>query len=245
MGVKVLRAVWIWLAGMVSVTGSGTRTLFHHWMSPSARKVRLALHEKRMAVQEQVHADWERNESFLALNPAGEVPVLLEPNGAVVSDGQTICEYLEEISPDTPLLPGNVFHRAEARRLTAWFDNKFRLEVTVPLVSEKLMRRLLGRGSPDSRNIRTGRTNIHMHLAYITWLTERRKWLAGDSLTLADLTAAAHLSLVDYTGDVPWDEHPFARNWYARIKSRPCFRTLLADVVPGVPPARHYADLDF
>ena len=135
--------------------------------------------------------------------------------------------------------------RAETRRLVAWFDEKFHREVTQHLAGEKLTRRVSANAAPDSRALRAGRDNIHNHLQYITWLTERRSWLAGEHLTLADLSAAAHLSLVDYSGDVPWDDHPLSKEWYVRIKSRPSFRCLLKDTVQGVPPAPVYTDLDF
>ena len=69
--------------------------------------------------------------------------------------------------------------------------------------------------------------------------------MAGEDYSLADIAAAAHLSTVDYLGDVPWTEHEEAKDWYARIKSRPSFRSLLEDNIPGVPPPKHYADLDF
>ena len=135
--------------------------------------------------------------------------------------------------------------RAETRRLVAWFDNKFYEEVTVNLVDEKIMKRFLGLGEPNSAAIRAGNNNIHYHLDYIGYLTERRRWIAGDELTLADIAAASHLSCVDYLGDVPWEDHQPAKDWYARIKSRPSFRSLLGDHIPGAPPPRHYADLDF
>lgn len=226
------------------------RILYHHWISPFARKVRLVLKEKRLDVEERIFLDWERDERFLALNPAGTVPVLVEDDGTVLSGHQAICEYLDEAYPDPPLLPRDPTQRAEARRLVAWFDDKFQAEVTGLLVAEKLAKRMshgpFDQGeTPDSRAVRAGRTNIHTHLDYIAWLTDRRKWLAGPGLTVADMAAAAHLSLVDYAGDVPWEEHPTAKDWYARIKSRPCFRPLLADQIPGVPAPRHYADLDF
>lgn len=221
------------------------RVLYHHWLSPFARKVRLVLHEKRLEVEERIARDWERDDAFLALNPAGEVPVLIEPEGSPLADSGAIVEYLDEVYPDPPLLGRTPAARAEARRLVAWFDGKFFREVTEPLVVEKLMKRMLGGGAPDSRAVRAGRANIHTHLRYIAWLTERRKWLAGDHLSVADMAAAAHLSLIDYAGDVPWEEHELAKDWYARIKSRPCFRPLLRDTVPGVPAPRHYADLDF
>lgn len=221
------------------------RILYHHWLSPLARKVRLVVHEKRLEPEERIQADWNRDEDFLILNPAGQVPVLVEPDGRTFADAAAITEYLEEAYPEPALLPRDTAGRAEARRLVGWFDGKFNAEVTAPLVGEKLMKRMLGGDSPDSRSIRAGRTNIHTHLGYVAWLTERRKWLAGEQMTIADLAAAAHLSLIDYCGDVPWDDHPFAKDWYARIKSRPSFRPLLRDVIPGVPAPRHYADLDF
>lgn len=226
------------------------RTLYHHWLSPFSRKVRLVLQEKRLDTEEKLYLDWERLDQFLALNPAGTVPVLVEEDGTILSGHQAICEYLDETYPDPPLLPRDPRQRAEARRLVAWFDEKFNAEVTSLLVAEKLAKRMSGgpfeQGStPDSRAVRAGRTNIHTHLDYIAWLTDRRKWLAGNTLTFADLAAAAHLSLIDYAADVPWEEHPAAKDWYARIKSRPCFRGLLSDQIPGVPAPRHYADLDF
>jgi glutathione S-transferase len=139
----------------------------------------------------------------------------------------------------------NPLARAEVRRLVGWFDRKFYTEVTSFLVGEKALKHLTGTGEPDSVMIRTGCYNIRGHLDYIGWLTERRNWLAGDGLTFADLAAAAQLSVVDYLGDVPWKTHEPAREWYARIKSRPAFRCLLGDHIAGFPPPRHYADLDF
>jgi glutathione S-transferase len=138
-----------------------------------------------------------------------------------------------------------VLGRAETRRLLAWFDLKFAREVTDNLVGEKLIKRLSGLGQPESAAIRAGLANVHYHMDYIAWLAEQRRWLAGDGFGLADIAAAAHLSAVDYLGNVPWDDHPEAKLWYARMKSRPSFRPLLGDQVTGVTPPPHYADLDF
>ena len=219
--------------------------LHHLWLSPFCRKVRIVLLEKKIDFDMKVENTWERSEAFLALNPAGEVPVLVEPDGTVLSGSNVISEFLEEIHPDPPLLGPQALERAEVRRLVSWFDRKFDREVTDPLVGEKVMKRFLGLGEPNSRTVRAGLANIHQHLDYIAYLMERRKWLAGDQLSLADLAAAAHLSVVDYLGDVPWADHEGAKDWYARIKSRPSFRPLLADHIPGIPPPQHYADLDF
>ena len=221
------------------------QTLYHLWLSPYCRKARIVLGEKRIDYALKVENVWERRMEFLALNPAAEVPVLVGPEGTALSGSDVICEFLDEIHPDLPLIGRHPLERAEVRRLVAWFDRKFNEEVTENLVGEKIMKRFLGLGNPDSKAIRAGYANIHTHLEYISYLIERRKWLAGNEMTLADIAAAAHLSCVDYLGDVPWEEHPGARDWYARIKSRPSFRPLLADHIPGAPPSAHYADLDF
>ena len=208
------------------------------------------LAEKKLSFELEIEKVWERREEFLALNPAGEVPVLLVANGEegpplVLSDSAAISEYLEETFPEPFLLGEDPEARAEARRMTAWFDLKFQREVTANLVDEKINKRFLGLGSPSSLAIRAGHANIGTHLAYVQYLIERRNWLAGANFTLADIAAAAQLSCVDYVGDVPWEEYPEAKSWYARIKSRPSMRPILADHIPGIPPPKHYADPDF
>jgi len=221
------------------------RTLFHLWLSPQCRKIRLQLATKSLDFEMKVEKIWDRRPEFLAFNPAGSVPVLVEPDGRVVATHNAIVEYIEEIYPDPPLIGTDPAARAEVRRLVAWFDEKFGPEVTINLVDEKIMKRFLGMGEPNSSAIRAGHANIHQHLDYIGWLMERRKWLAGDHFSLADIAAAAHLSAVDYLGDVPWGDHESAKEWYMKVKSRPAFRPLLADSIPGCPPPKHYADLDF
>ena len=221
------------------------RLLYHLWLSPFARKIRVVLKEKNLDFTMKVEKTWERRPEFLALNPAGDVPVLIEPDGTVLADAGAIAEFLDEVYRDKLLIGINALDRAEVRRLTQWFDGKLNREVTEPLVGEKIMKRFLGLGEPNSGAIRAGKANLGYHLDYITFLVERRRWLAGDHFSLADISAAAHLSALDYLGDVPWDDHEPAKEWYARIKSRPSFRPLLADHIPGAPPPKHYADLDF
>jgi glutathione S-transferase len=161
-----------------------------------------------------------------------------------------LTEYLEETrSGRCSLIPGNAFDRAEVRRLVAWFDVKFYTEVTEPILTEKVMRRFVagpaGATGPDMARVRHGKRALKGHLDYLAMLAEQRTWLAGEELSLADLAAASHISAIDYLGDIPWADHPVAQSWYGRIKSRPGFRSLLADSIPGVSPAAHYADLDF
>jgi glutathione S-transferase len=221
------------------------RLLYHLWLSPFSRKIRLVLQEKNLDFSMQVEKVWERRPEFLALNPACEVPVLIEPDGTVFADSGAIAEYLDEMYREKLLLGLNPIDRAEVRRLVAWFDIKMNREATEPLVSEKFMKRLLGFGEPDSAVIRASKSNLKYHLDYVAYLAERRRWLGGDHFSLADVTAAAHLSALDYLDDVAWDDHEPAKEWYARVKSRPSFRPILADHIPGAPPPKHYTDLDF
>jgi glutathione S-transferase len=221
------------------------RTLYHLWLSPYSRKVRVALTEKKLDFEMKLERVWERRPEFLALNPAGKVPVLVDEDGITIADSYAICEYLEEVYPSPGLIGRTVGARAETRRLVGWFDDKFAREVTRNIVGEKVNKRFLKLGEPDSEAIRAGSENIHYHLDYIAYLAERRNWLAGDEFSLADIAAAGHLSVVDYLGDVPWAGHEGAKEWYARVKSRPSFRPLLSDHIPGLPPPKHYADPDF
>jgi glutathione S-transferase len=231
------------------------RTLHHLPLSAGSRAVRLALAEKGLEAGLQAepvweHRDeaepvWEHRDAFLALNPAGEVPVLVDVDGAVIAGDGVILEYLDEAYPDRPLISDSIAARVECRRMVAWFSQRFDKEVTGPLVHEKVLKRFLQLGHPDSDAIRAAKSNIEMHLQYIGWLTDRRRWLVGNELSRADLVAAAHLSVVDYLGDVPWQAHLAAKDWYAKIKSRPGFQPLLVDYVPGALPPTHYANLDF
>ena len=221
------------------------RLLYYFWLSPYCRKTLLVLAEKKLEHAVELERYWERRREFLALNPAGQVPTFVDDDGQVFADSQAICEYLDECFSDPPLFPGNAVERAEIRRLTAWFDQKFYKEVSSYLLQEKFLKRFTDAGAPEPAAIRAGLRNLGYHLNYIGYLVERRNWLAGDTFSLADITAAAHLSCIDYLGDIPWDANAAAKEWYARIKSRPSFRKILGEHVPGMPPPDHYADLDF
>jgi glutathione S-transferase len=189
----------------------------------------------------------------MLLNPAGQIPVLMADGQPPVPGAAIIAEFIDETMPpergEDRLLPASIAERVEVRRLASWFNEKFHTEVSGPLVSERVFKRYMtvaqGGGPPDTDAMRAARHNIRYHLAYIGWLVQTRDWLAGDRLSLADLAAAAHLSATDYLGEVPWNADEAAKNWYARVKSRPSFRAILADTLAGLPPAVSYADLDF
>lgn len=218
--------------------------LYHFALSPFCRKVRLVLAEKKIDVELVEERYWEPSTEFLRRNPAGKVPVL-KIDGLMLSDSQAICEYVEETVPEPALMPKDAKSRAEVRRLCGWFDDKFHSEVTANLVYERVNKKIMRGGYPDGKAVKTGAQQIKFHLDYMAWLLDHRRWLAGDRMTLADFTAAAHLSCLDYISDVDWNRSEIVKDWYAKIKSRPAFRSILADQVPGFPQPPHYADLDF
>ncbi|MGH1464145.1 MAG: glutathione S-transferase family protein [Cognatishimia sp.] len=218
--------------------------LFHAPLSPFCRKVRLSLAEKKIEVDLVEERYWEQDPDFLRRNPAGKVPVL-KIDGKTMAESAAICEYLEEAYPDPALLPKSADDRYEVRRLVSWFDDKFHHQVTSKLLYERVNKKVQGSGYPDSTNVKAGAKAVKYHLDYMAWLLDQRRWLAGDHMSLADFAAAAHLSALDYISDVDWNRSDVVKDWYAKIKSRPAFRSILADQVPGFPPPPHYADLDF
>ena len=220
-------------------------SLLHLPLDPFSRKIRIVLGEKKITASFAVEPIWERRHEFLSINPAGTVPVFIEDDGTTISTSQAIAEYLEETSKEPALIFGTALQRAEIRRLCNWFDVKFNTEVTEYLLGEKIMKRFLGLGEPSSETIRAGYANIDTHLGYIEYLAEQRAWLAGEHFSLADITAASHISCIDYLGDIAWEDYQQAKQWYARIKSRPSFRPLLQDLIPGTQPPAHYKNLDF
>ncbi|WP_299348901.1 glutathione S-transferase family protein [uncultured Shimia sp.] len=218
--------------------------LFHVPLSPFCRKVRLSLAEKRIEVELVEERYWEQDPDFLRRNPAAKVPVL-KMDGKMMAESAAICEYIEEQYPEPSLMPRDADGRYEVRRLVSWFDDKFHHEVTSKLLYERVNKKMMSQGYPDSTNVKAGARAIKYHLDYMAWLLDHRRWLAGDVMTLADFAAAAHLSSLDYISDVDWNRSEVVKDWYAKIKSRPAFRSVLADQVPGFLPPQHYADLDF
>jgi len=218
--------------------------LYHVPLSPFCRKIRLSLAEKKIEVELVEERYWEADPDFLRRNPAGKVPVI-RLDGKMMSESAAICEYLEETRPTPSLMPSEPDGRYEVRRIVSWFDDKFHSEVTSKLLYERVNKKVTGEGYPDSKNVKAGAKAIKYHLDYMTWLLDHRRWLAGDQMSLADFAAAAHLSSLDYISDVDWNRSAVVKDWYAKIKSRPAFRSILADQISGFRPPAHYADLDF
>ncbi len=214
-------------------------------LCPFSRKVRILMGEKNIAYDLVREHPWEGRDELWALNPAGRTPVLHDrARNLTLCDSQAICEYLEETVERSPMLGGSSATRAEIRRLTAMFDENLYGDVTGPLLHERMKKRLVLHQPPDSRVLREAMKLAHEHLYYIDFLVDNRSWLAGSTMSLADLAAAAQISVADYLGGIDWKGHEQARSWYSVFKSRPSFRPLLAEKMEGIHPPSHYALVD-
>ena len=218
--------------------------LYHLPFSANCRLVRIALAENKVSFRLVVEAIWERRDSFLALNPEGQVPVFINEQNLKICGASVIIEWLDE-NMDNSIIGSEIDIRCESRRIMNWFLNKFSNEIDNTIVYEKIMKGFIGKGNPDANILRVGRKNLKIHMEYIDWLSKNRDWLAGNEFTIADISAAANISIIDYLGEINWKEYSSVKDWYARIKSRPSFRTILEDKIPGLLPPKYYNDLDF
>lgn len=225
------------------------RSLIHMPLDPASRMVRIALAEKGLPAQLEALPPWEDDGRLASLNPAATIPVLIETieheKPTPLSPSFAIIEYLEETYSKPALYPMTARLRAEARRMILWFTDKFEPEVIAMIVRERIDKRLMRNGQPDYDKLRAGLTALDWHMDYFSWVLDQRPWFAGEKYSAADIAAGAYLSCVDYVDAIAWEKFPVVKEWYAKLKSRPAFRPILKDRIEGIPPPRHYTDLDF
>ena len=219
--------------------------LYHYPLCPFSRQVRLALKELNVTFSLVKEDYWLRSAQLLKFNPAGELPILVEPFDIVIAGTYPIVEYINDTFPNNSFMSTQAALSAEIRRLLSWFNGKFYHEVTKIFIDEKLIRLLKNTGAPRTDFLRAAKSNLKHHMAYVTELLKERTWLGGDNMGFADFAAASHLSIVDYFGEIIWEQYPEVKQWYSLLKSRPSFRPFLQDSVAGFAPPKHYQDLDF
>ncbi|OQW77256.1 MAG: glutathione S-transferase [Proteobacteria bacterium ST_bin13] len=220
--------------------------LYQFPLCPFSRKVRLLLGEKGVGYDLVRESPWTRRDEFLDMNPAGQTPVMVEPNRSLVLiDSMAICEYLEETVDKAAMINGTAINRAETRRLVAWFDTQFYRDITAPLLQERMEKRIVHRAAPDAKALREAMKAAVGHLDYTDFLLDHRTWLGGATMGLADLAAAAQISVADYLGGIDWKGHEQTARWYRGFKSRPSFRPMLSERMEGIAPPAHYDDVDF
>ena len=203
--------------------------------------------EKQLDFVLKYEAPWAPSEDLYEANVLGKIPVLVDINGNSICGPCAIREYLEELYPEKNLIGPDDASRAEARRIADWFSFSFISDVYAPITNEKIIKRFTKNinKTPDPSVARAAMSKFAVHLDYLSWLIDRRNWLAGRDFSIADIYAAAFLSVLDYLGFVPWDKYETVKTWYARIKSRPSFRSILQDHLSQIPPSKEYSNLDF
>ncbi|MBB5718418.1 glutathione S-transferase [Stakelama sediminis] len=209
--------------------------------------MRLLLGEKGVPYEPVRESPWLRRDEFLDMNPAGQTPVMVNsdrPEALPLIDSMAICEYIEETVEKSAMISGTAANRAEIRRLVTWFDTHFYRDITAPLLRERMEKRLVHRAAPDAKLLREAMKAAVAHLDYVDYLLDNRAWLAGSTMSLADLAAAAQISVADYLGGIDWKSHEQAKRWYVGMKSRPSFRPLLAERMEVISPPADYEKLD-
>ncbi len=223
-------------------------TLYHHVLCPFSRKVRFLLAQKEINFELIKENFWERRKEFIAINTMGTVPVLFDNhNRSIISGSGVIAEYIEEKHDDSKNYFGeSLTKRAESRRLQMWFDEKFYNEVSRHILKERFFNRFTSdQGAPNPDTLRLAQYNLNIHLNYLEFLLDNRKYLAGDQISIADFAAAGHISSLDYFGDIIWLNRNSIKEWYSVVKSQKGFAEILKDRIAGINPSEQYSKLDF
>ena len=221
------------------------RTLYYNTICPLSRQIKILLSELNIDCVYITEDYWLRNENFIKLNPAGTLPVFIEESGLQISGIYTIIEYLLEKYPSSNLMPDEIEEKIEPRRMMHWFNSKFYREVTNYLIEERVIRPIVLNEGPRTNFLKAAKINLKNHLTYFTKLIEKNGYISHDSMTIADLCAASHISVIDYFNEIYWEQYNSIKEWYLIIKSRPSFKPILNETFRGMKPSSQYKSLDF
>ena len=171
-----------------------TFRLYGFWRSMATYRVRVALNLKGVKAEEvalDLNAGDQFDPNFLAINPEGAVPALVEAGRPALTQSMAILEYLEERFPDPPLLPSDLEARARVRSLCALVVSD-----THPLIVPRVAAYLTGEGGSDPAKFRAWALHW-MGRGFSTLETRLSRDSAtgvfchGDQVTLADLSLAS------------------------------------------------------
>ena len=209
------------------------------------RAARIILIEKNISFKIVNEPYWKRRVEFLKINPAGDLPVIVDMEGVNIIGYECLVEYLDEKKLGKTLLGNNAIEKLEVRRLCMWVGKKLQKEVMENILDERVFNSLKKNSQPSTTVLNAGRKNLKNHMKYFEWILERRSFLAGDFFTVADIALAAAISSLDYLSEINWENYNKVKNWYSVIKSRPSFREILEESIYNISPSAHYKDLDF
>lgn len=220
---------------------------------PFSRKVIFFLDERGIDYQLTDVKYWLRDKDFVKLNQASETPVLKNmQTQEVICDSFLICNYIDEVEANEDelgyfnFLGNGLPEKYEIQRLHMWFDKKFYNEVSKHFIEEIFLNYVRGNKTTDMEKINIVLQNLDKHILYIEYLLSKRKWLACESFSVADMAAATQLSILDYMGYIDWNKYRKLKDWYIIIKSKQGFKKILYDTkIVGFKPSACYTELDF
>jgi glutathione S-transferase len=191
--------------------------LYLNLASPNVRRVRLTaavlgleLEEKSLDFAKGEH----KNPEFLALNPNGAVPTLVDGD-FVLTESRAIMQYLAAKKPESGLLPRDEKARADVTRWQFWDSSHFSPQVGT-LAFQRVVKKMFGMGDPDVAKVEEALVNYRRFAAVLNKALDGRKYVVGDSMTLADLTFASSLMYAKQA-DVPLAEFPNVQALFERI----------------------------
>ncbi len=192
--------------------------LFNHPLSSNGRRVAMAarLLDIKLDVVEVDLGDEAAVRRLKEINPNGMVPVL-EDGDLTLSESCAIMQYLTDLSPGQQLYPSEPRARADVSRWMFWACQHFFPAVGV-LTYENIWKGMVGLGEADPREVARGERDFHQFATVLDNHLRDRSWVAGQSLSLADLAIAPALM---YTGPgkLPVQGYANVLRWFQRIEA--------------------------
>ncbi len=193
-------------------------------LSPNVRRVRLTAAVLQIDLQE-ITLDLTKGEhkqpEYLALNPNGAVPTLVDGD-FVLTESRAIMQYLASKKPESGLIPKDEQARTDSVRWQFWDAAHFSPQLGT-LTFEKIIKPLLGLGEPRQDKIDEAFTNLRRFGAVLDERLERREYLVGNAVTIADLTIACSLMYAKQT-NAPLGDFPNIQSWFSRISDLTAWR---------------------
>ncbi|MGA8205013.1 MAG: glutathione S-transferase family protein [Woeseiaceae bacterium] len=240
--------------------------LYHYEPTANSMKPLLCLAEKGIEYESHyvdLHNFEQHSEAFVALNPNGQVPVLIH-DGAIINESTVINEYLEDVFPAVRLRPEDPVARARMRIWSKFVDEYFcpalskigwsilvpkiaarlasgELEEAlkkVPLEEQKKKWRDAATESWTKEELDDCRRKVAESIRRMETILEASPWLAGDEYSLADVNSYSMVAAVPRLVPAAMNEDatPRSMDWLARMNARPAVKAALATSRTTEPP---------
>ena len=207
-------------------------TFYDYLRAPSPRRARILLAEKAIAHDVQLvdlAAGEQLSDAFRAVNPACTVPALALEDGAVLTDNAAIAAWAEAAHPQPPLLGRTPLEKAAVASWNAKLEGECMMAIaeamrnTAPAMKDRALPgpenyaqipELAARGAARLGHF-LERFELHM---------AQQDYVAGDFLSLADITACVALDFARVLKVDAYAGRPALRAWRDRLEQRPAFR---------------------